>query len=135
MTCPFNLNHQAQYRPSWHRIIPTPTPRMTPRNSLQRKPQSLERTVFLQCFYPILTAGRDKPTAVWQQGRQRILIYTNQEQEQSVEPATQQRPLTGQQTILFLGHLTIRAHRTFSLIVSNRPFPIGALWAIQHPHT
>src|SRR4029077_14025044 len=75
--------------PRRDRIIPSPTPRLTPRQSLQAEPASANNTMDLNCFQKIRRTAWCKPTArarsaeQAEERRQRELVKPNQKAKQS----------------------------------------------------
>src|SRR5437879_6045698 len=81
------MHHTVVLR--WDRIIPSPTPRLTPGQSLQSEPASANNAMRLNCFQKIRRTGRCKSTAragsakQTEKRRDRALIKPNEKAKQS----------------------------------------------------
>lgn len=68
---------------SRNRIIPMSAPGMAPKNATNCQPQSLERSVLLECLYGILRTRWSVATRRRREGRNKLLVKAYGENQQA----------------------------------------------------
>ena len=75
---------------SWHRVVATSSPGMTPQQSSHGKPQSLERSMLKECLSCILRTGGGKPAGGRREGGDTSLIKQDGQREEKHADTPQQ---------------------------------------------